>query len=284
MFAHLLTSTPLRTVAALAWAATAGQLFAADPLPPAAPVVKTVTLAELTLGSAIQVAFDADPVLRNVPIVVSVVDRGAVIGGPVASAEVMRRAEAVARAVPGVESVKNTCFVDAAPDPLLRALASQMKPGNRPTGAALPGVVVPPAAPAGFAPNAPLPPSAELVAVEPGKTVVVQHPSTLNAPVNILGAPVLPRASGAPDLPPGGLTAPGALTGTGPKPADVLAAVAAIRAADPRFAKLTAELKPGGAVLVSGSVPRAADVWDFAGAVRKVPGVTRVTLDPNTMR
>ncbi|AWM41565.1 BON domain protein [Gemmata obscuriglobus] len=284
MFAHLLTSKTLRTVAALACAATAGQLLAADPLPPAAPVARPVSLAELTLGTTIQMAFDADPVLRNVPILVSVVDRGAVIGGAVASEEIMRRAEAVARAVPGVESVKNTCFVDVSPDPLLRALASKMKPGNEPTGVALPGVVAPPAAPAGYVPKAPPPSSAELVAVAPGKTVVVQHPSTLNAPVNVLGAPVLPRPSGAPPLPPGGFTAPGALTGIGSKPADVLAAVAAIRAADPRFARLTAEMKPDGAVLVSGSVSHAADVWDFAGAVRKVPGVTRVTLDPNTVK
>lgn len=283
MFSHLPTSKTLRTLAALACTAAAGQLFAADPLPPAAPVAKPVALADVSLARSVLEALDADPVLRDVRILVSVVDRGAVIGGPVISAEIKKRAEEVVRGVPGIESVKNTCFVEADPDPLLRAVAGQMKPGNKPTGAALPGVAVPPAAADGFIPKmAPQPPT-DLVAVAPHKTVVAQHPNVLGAPVNVLGAPVIPRPTGA-TLPPAGTAAPGALTGTAAKPADVLAAVAAIRAADPRFAKLTAEVKPDGGLFLSGSAARAVDAWDFAAAVRKVPGVARIALDPNIVK
>lgn len=285
MISHLLTSKHLRTLTVLAGAATAAHMFAADPLPPAAPVAKAVSLSDVALARSVLAAFDADPVLKDVQILVSVVDRGAVIGGPVASEEIRKRAEAVVRAVPGVESVKNTCFVEAEPDPLLRAVAGQMKPGNRPTSAALPGVTPPPAAADGYIPKVPPQASTELAALPPSKTVVAQHPSVLGAPVNVLGAPVRPHPTGAPALPPGGTPAPGALTGTtAAKPGDVMAAVAAVRAIDPRFARLTVELKPDGGVLVGGTVARAADAWDFAAAVRKVPGVVRVALDPNTVK
>ena len=285
MFSHLLTSKSLRTLTLFAGAAAAGQLLAADPLPPGAPVSRPVAISDVALARSVLAALDADPVLKDVQILVSVVDRGAVIGGPVSTEEIKKRAEAVVRAVPGIESVRNTCFVDADPDPLLRAVASQMKPGNKPTSAALPGLTPPPGAADGFIPKVPPQPPADLVAVNPSKTVVAQHANVLGAPVNVLGAPVMPRPTGAPALPPSGVPAPGALTGTtSAKPADVLAAVAVIRGADPRFAKLAAELKPDGGLFVTGSVVRTADAWDFAAQVRKVPGVIRVAMDPNTVK
>lgn len=285
MFSHLLTSNALRTLAAVACVSASGQLFAADPLPPAAPVSKPVAISDVSLARQVLAALDADPVLKDVQLLVSVVDRGAVIGGPVASEDVKKRAEAIVRAVPGVESVKNTCFVDADPDPLLRAVASQMKPGVKPTGpATLPGVAVPPTAADGFIPKTVPTAPTDLVVVSPNKTVVAQHPNVLGAPVNVLGAPVSPRPTGNPVLPPSGMPAPGALTGTSAKPADVLVAVAAIRAADPRFAKLTAEVKPDGGLFVSGTVAKSGDAWDFATELRKVPGVARVAMDPNTVK
>lgn len=286
MFSHLLTSNALPALTALACLAGSGQLFAADPLPPAAPVSKPVAISDVSLARQVLAALDADPVLKDVQLLVSVVDRGAVIGGPVASEDVKKRAEAVVRAVPGIESVKNTCFVDADPDPLLRAVASQMKPGVKPTGPApLPGVAVPPTAADGFIPKTVPTAPTDLVVVNPNKTVVAQHPNVLGAPVNVLGAPVSPRPTGNPVLPPSGMPAPGALTGTtSAKPADVLAAVAAIRAADPRYAKLTAEMKPDGGLFVTGTVTKAEDAWDFASAMRKVPGVARVAMDPNTVK
>ena len=55
---------------------------------------------------------------------------------------------------------------------------------------------------------------------------------------------------------------------------------AALRKADPRFARLTVELKPDGGLFVSGWSAKPSDVWDFATELRKVPGVVRVTVDP----
>ena len=71
-------------------------MFATEPLPPPAPpvmVAKPVTISDVTLARAVLAAFDADPVLKDANILVSVVDRGAVIGGPVNSEEVKKRAE-----------------------------------------------------------------------------------------------------------------------------------------------------------------------------------------------
>ncbi|MBP3957879.1 BON domain-containing protein [Gemmata sp. G18] len=301
MFSHLPTSKTLRTLAALtcvAGAVGAGALFAADPFPPAAPVLpplppgapvsKPVAISDVALARTALAVFDADPVLKDVNILVSVVDRGAVIGGPVSSEAVKKRAEAVVRAVPGIESVKNTCFIEADPDPLMRAVADRMKPGTKPTGStALPGIVIPPGAAEGYIPPVPPPLPTDLVAAAP-KTVVVQHPTSLGPPVvGLLGAPVAPHSvakvpSTAPTVP---STAPGALTGsTSGMPTDVLAAVAAIRAADARFARLAVELKPDGGLFVTGFAANIVDVRDFATEARKVPGVVRVAVDPSLVK
>ncbi|MFM8274029.1 MAG: BON domain-containing protein [Gemmata sp.] len=288
MVTHLLTSKTLRTFAALACTASTGAVLAADPHLQRAAVVKPAAISDVTLARAVLTAFDADPSLRNVNILVSVVDRGAVIGGPVSSEAIRKRAEEVVRSVRGIESVKNTCFVDADPDPLLRAVAERMKPGaTNPSGAALPGVSIPPGAADGYIPAVPALPPTDLVAAAPGKTVVAQHPNLLGAPVaGVLGAPTVPGAAAkvqpvAPIVP----STPGALTGgAGTRPADVLATVAAIRAADARFAKLGVEARPEGRFLVVGAAAKASDVWAFAAEVRKVPGVARVAVDPSLVK
>jgi hypothetical protein len=305
MLSHLTRFLSLRTLAGaacLGMTAAAGVLVANDPLPHAAPasppvvaaVKKPITISDVTLAREVLAAIDADPVLKDVNLIVSVVDRGAVIGGPVTSDDVRKRVEVVVRSVSGIESVKNTCFVQAEPELLMRAVADRMKPGAKSSDvAALPGVALPPTAPAGFLPPvAPLPPSDLVVAAKPANTVIAQH--AIAPPASVLGAPVAPAGAGivakvaplppiadpvpAPALP----TAPGALTGaTVPaKPADVQATVAALRKADARFAKLTVEVKPDGGLFVSGWSAKAADAWDFATELRKVPGVVRVAVDP----
>ena len=85
----------------------------------------------MALSRAVLAALDADPTLKDVNLIVSVVDRGAVIGGPVATEEIRKHAEKVVRGVAGVESVKNVCFVTAAPEPLLRAAVEGLKPAPK---------------------------------------------------------------------------------------------------------------------------------------------------------
>src|SRR5262245_32998796 len=120
---------------------------AADPVPvsggvtapasPASPATGDVVLARSALA-----ALDADPDLKGVNLVVSVVDRVAVIGGPVATAKQAKRAEEIVRGVPGIADVRNTCFVSAGPDPLLRSIAERVSSlPPRPMMYELPGVL-----------------------------------------------------------------------------------------------------------------------------------------------
>jgi BON domain len=283
MITHLLLSKSLRALAGATCLATMSAMgvgYSADPLPP--PVAKPVAISDVSLARAALAAIDADPVLKDVNLVVSVVDRVAVIGGPVNSPDVAKRAEQVVRSISGIEAVKNVCFVQADPDPLLRAVANRMKPGVKPTASApLPGVAIPPGAPAGYMPPAPSEPPSDLLTLgHTSKTVVVHHPgSALNPAVGVLGAPTAPAAPGtasASPVVPAPASAPGTLTGTGPIPA----AVANVRATDARFARLAVEQKPDGGLMVIGWVAKAEDAWDFAAALRKLPGVTRVAVDP----
>ena len=96
--------------------------------------------------------------------------------------------------------------------------------------------------------------------------------------------PLPPIASPAPT--PALPTAPGALTGTTTtaKPTDLKAAVAAIRKNDARFARLLVELKPDGGLFISGWSAKASDAWDFAAELRRIPGVSRVAVDPQLVK
>lgn len=268
MFAHVISPSLLRSLAAAGCLAVAGAPGrSADPLPPPA---KAVALSDVALARDALMALDADPVLKHVNLIVSVVDRGAVIGGPVANEDIKKRAEAVVRGVPGIASVKNACFVDADADPLLRAVAARLKTPRAPD--AVPPVlplVGAPTAPGGALP--PLPPVAptDLVAVKPGAGTVALRPP-LGPPVGLLGAPtaLAPTKSGP--------TAPGALTGH----ADLLSAVAAVRKSDARFARTTVEPKPNGALYVSGFVADPAHALALAEKLRELPGVKLVVVDP----
>lgn len=275
MFAFLFPPSLLRTLAAAGCLAVAGAPgSSADPLPPPA---QSVALSDVALAREALMALDADPVLKHVNLIVSVVDRGAVIGGPVANEDVKKRAEAVVRGVPGISSVKNACFVEADADPLMRAAAARLKapPATDAVPSVLP-LVGAPTAPGGTLP--PLPPVAptDLVAVRPGSATVAQRPP-LGPPVGLLGAPTA-IASAKPPV--GGPTAPGALTAH----ADLLAAVAAVRKTDTRFARATVEPKPNGALYVSGWVAEPAHALAFAEKLRELPGVKLVVVNPVLMK
>lgn len=269
---HLLIAPALLTFASAALAAP--------------PAMTDVVLARSALA-----AIDTDPALREVNLIVSVVDRVAVIGGPVGSVELGKRAEAVVRAIPGIADVKNRCFVQDKPDPLMKAVADRIATGPRPLVAELPPVVSPlrPAvtseatprrtdtAFAALTPPAPVLPVA--APVVPAETVVVaSRPPVLSAaPTDggFLGAPgssrpgVLTTGSSTP------LAAPAATFPA--RPTDVLASANAIRKADARYAALTTELKDG-TVVIGGRAARLSDAWDFAQALRRVPGVARVAV------
>ena len=260
----------LRTLAAAAaLAAFSGPAAAADP-----PAAEKAAVSDVVLARSALAALDAEPELKGVNLVVSVVDRVAVIGGPVATAKQSRRAEEVVRGVRGVADVRNTCFVALGPDPLLRSVVERMGTTlpPRPTMYELPGVLSNHLTPAAPEPAAPNPGANQIAAAGPSKTVVVRKPA---GEPGILGAPVGPAGVGSPALPsPAVNTAPAVLTGTA---GGVLLAADAVRKTEPRFAALTLEWR-GAILVIGGSAPQASDAWDLAKKLEAVPGVNRIAV------
>ena len=240
---------------------------AADTAAIRAPAISDVVLARSALA-----ALDADPVLHDANLIVSVVDRAAVVGGPVAALDFGKRAEAIVRRVPGIVEVKNRCFVQDVPDPLLRAMSERLPATRRMPANDLPGVVAAPKT--GLVEEfAPALGENRLAAVEPTEQSVVAR-----RPMNP-GASVLLPPVGLPSVQPGVR-----LTVSPPSPAvltssasTALAAAEAARKADPRFAGLTVSFA-NGTLVVAGTAARAADAWELAQELRRIPGVPRVAL------
>jgi hypothetical protein len=92
--------------------------------------------------------------------------------------------------------------------------------------------------------------------------------SVLLPPVAAVAPPALP--------PPTRPAAPTTVVAARP-PADVLTAATAVKSTSKKFATLTVELRDG-TLVIGGSAARAADAWEFAQALRRVPGVARVAV------
>lgn len=249
-----------------------GMAPAAEPTPPAsaAPSLPDVVLARSALT-----ALDAEAELKGVNLVVSVVNGVAVIGGPVPSAAIAKRAEQIVRKVEGMKEVRNTCFVSSGPDPLLKAIAE--KTGSlppRPIMGELPAILGNPSTP----PMSPFPQGGKVVIGNADSTVVARKPAlSSSGAAGLLGAPVGPAEpnTSSPVIPPASAAAPGQLTGS--TAGGVLAAANEMKRTEARFANLTIELRDG-TLVVGGSAPLASDGWDFAKKIQHVPGVSRVVV------
>ena len=277
--------SPLRILRNLAAAVAYGfmTLSAAPAADASATAVSDVVLARAALA-----ALDADSQLKDVNLLVSVVNRVAVIGGPVASAETGKRAAAIIRRVEGIADVKNHCFVQPGLDPLLLALASHSPSSPRRVAATeLPGIVASPKT--GVVEEVlPSPGENSFAAVAPAeKTVVARRPaspgeSVLLPPVGASGTIPLGVAPIAPPAPSAILTSvpPAASAGRG---ADALGAAEMLRKSEQRFAGLTLTLREG-TIVIAGKAVRAADTWDLAQELRRIPGVSRVAVGALEMR
>lgn len=228
-------------------------------LGPRSAATEPPPLSDVILARNVLAALDADAQLKGVNLVVSVVDRVAVIGGPVGNADLGRKAEKLVRGVGGIADVKNRCYVEAEPDPFLKAVAERLGSAPRPPTADLPALVPPlrTGTPAAVVP----PPKAD------EEVVVARKPAA--GPSGILGSPTGPAKTES-------LKPAAVLTGL-PKGGDMLASAESIRKADWRFASLALEQR-GGVLVIGGTAPRATDAWDFAESLRQVPGVTRVVV------
>jgi hypothetical protein len=257
-------------ILALALAATTiASTRAADPAPGQLP------MSDVVLARAALAALDAEPELKSVNLIVSVVDRVAVIGGPVESPRVSQRAEEIVRGVSGITEVRNSFFVALGPDPLLRTVAGNLGSSlpPRPTMYHLPGVLtnhITPSTPAADAADEQ--PGMAVAVANVRDTVVVRKPAgepgILGAPVPSLGAT---GGSSAPVTPHGST---GVLTGNASR---VLLAANDLKKSDPRFANLTLQLRDG-TLVIGGNAPRTSDAWDFAEKARSISGVSRIAV------
>ncbi|MFO0822793.1 MAG: BON domain-containing protein [Gemmataceae bacterium] len=232
-----------------------------------------VELSDVMLARTALTALDNDAEVRGANIVLSIVDRVAVLGGPVNGLRQSKRIEEIVRGIPGIADVRNNCFVSQGPDPLLSSVGERMASSlpPRPTLFELPGVLTGTMAPS--FPKAGNDPGNNVASATPAGTVVVQRPpmetSVLGTPVSpATPAPITVKPSPQPVASPGTLTA---------NRADVLAMAAVVRKTEARFANLTVEIRDG-VLVISGSAPRPADAWDFAEKLRVLPGVARVAI------
>jgi hypothetical protein len=256
----------------------------ADPAPAGStPVAARIPSAppDVVLARSAMAALDADPRLRDVTLIVSVVDRVAVIGGPIPTSDHGRWAEERVRGVSGIADVKNRCFVQGRPDPLVRAVADRLAANPRPITPELPPVVpgLKPV-PIDVASGPPTNPALAVADPPAGSPSTSLRPAAesggfLLPPVNTTGtAPV----SGVPPPVPGTLTAAPSVPAVDPtRPESVLNAAEYVRRTDPRFAGLTVRLE-NGTLVIAGRAPRASDAWDLSEALRRVPGIQRVVV------
>jgi len=279
---------PLRAITlAGGWGLT-GLAYPAEPAqsPPPVETAATVTDAraapahpDVLLARAALLALDSEPELRGVNLIVSVVDRVALIGGAVGNSRQSLRAEQVVRAVPGILDVRNTCFVSVGPDPLLKAVTERVgpEPPPRPVMPHLPGVLTHiPQPPAPRAARSSAPQAESSTVGKPAEVVVVRRPPVTGE--GFLGAPV--GAARGPDrsvFDPGEVTPADKIRPSRLPDAELMATVRRTKDREVRFANLTVEFQDG-VLWIEGTAPLAADAWDLAQRLQAIPGVNRVVV------
>jgi osmotically-inducible protein OsmY len=226
---------------------------------------------DIALTQRVEAAIGADAMLHSARLVISVVDGVAVVGGPVDSVQAQQRLTQIVRQVPGLRDAKISTWTSrperraawsSAPYPTpslsVPQLASAVIPNPDPrTG----GRIV--------SQRFTLPP----LLLEP---VVRQQPATTPLTTPSAYSPLPPPAPPAPNGPPQFPTIPPPAVPVVPRQ-DVAAAVETVRSASNRFGTLQADVRSG-VVTITGTAPDAADAWELANQLRKVPGVDRVIV------
>lgn len=250
--------------------------------PPAAPPPSPIQAADSDAILAVKVtaALAADPALAGLSLTVDVMNRVAIVGGPVPDLDTLPRIRAALAKVSGLAMAKVSGWVAAPADPLARRVGEILRqpltdPSVAPAAHHVPAPT-PPAPLSGGLPPLVLAPSPDRGPPDPGRVPPLTRRPDARSPATVTALkPRTPAASTAPGPVDGWLLAP--VPSAPSSAAPVAVSVSAARAADPRYAGLTADIKDG-VVTVAGRVPRHADVWDFVAVVRKLPGVARVAV------
>ncbi len=209
--------------------------------------------ADVALEQRLAAALAADPRLGG--LTVSVVDRVAVVGGPVADPAAKRSAETAVYGVDGLAAVRLNVWVPLGADPYAERVQQQIHPPR-------PRPMLPKLEPTGDLPPLALP----LLRADPPESLPMPEPVTAErqsayrrgwlAPPVVAGGSTIPPA-GVPAVPP--------------------ARFAKLTSNDPRFRPLTVEVSAAGVAVISGTGDPAAG-WELAEVLRHQPGVTRVVV------
>jgi hypothetical protein len=269
--------SPARLLCAAGIAFSAGPAFAADPPRPVAPapVASAPVESDALLALKTKAVIASDRQLVGLNLLVSVVDRAAVVGGPVPDAALAKRVDEVVRRVPGLISVTVSCWVPTPEDPFAKLVGDKVA-----APPAAPVVTVPSLA-VNLPPDRPVPPATVTAKGPDGApgTVTVQKVASpgsarfLMDPVGSGGVPV--RSTSQPSAAPDAMIPPPAVP-TAPDPT-LAERIAEVRGRDARFTGFTVSLK-GGTAVVSGTAAKPDDAWAYAAALGTVPGIERVVV------
>lgn len=212
----------------------------------------------LTLES--RQSLNADAKLAALNLGVAVKSGIATLFGPVPSEELARRAEARVRVVTGLRNVRNELHIAPPLDPDLRELARALEKSE-----------------------ARRPATPELILTLDPTGLAMRPPIAHHAPTPVSSLFSLAKSDPAPTM-----ISPAAPAGHGPIPPsfpaehgegkDPTAEIGRLRQSDNRYRGLSAKWLQG-VVSISGTVRQWTDLWDFAGAVSKLPGVERVRIE-----
>ncbi len=278
----------------------AGIGFAALPVSAAdaPPAIVASAEPDALLALKAKAAIAADRELCGLNLLVSVVDRSALVGGPVPDIAMESKIDAVVRRVPGLMSVTVKCYVPATEDPFAKLVGDRVSaPPAAAPGSTLPPLIVaiPPERPT---PSTSPSPVVAKPAEAPGNGKITVQKVTPPATAGFLLDPVatggvavrstgLPTPGTAMSLPSAASTGEGTIpppaVPTVPEGMTLAERIAEVRGRDARFTGFTVKLSNGTAV-VMGTASRAEDAWDYASALGSVPGITRVVVGQVTER
>ena len=277
-------------------AAVVAVLFGLAPLSAGPAFVDYTGESDELLAYKAKSAIATDRSLAGINLSVSVVDRVAVVGGPVPDQATADRVEAVLRIVPGLARVTVRCWV-APPDDPFGDRVSELVADPNSVASVVPPLVYPSrpgdlrADPTALAWN----PGA--TTTWPDRNAVVVRRQSRPAFEGFLLDPVVagsprPRSATIPELPmpgradgvtpyptipPQGVPTTPNTTGPSSTQPSMAEEVGRIRDSDPRFGWLTIRLD-GGTATVSGRAVHKSDAWDYAAKLRGVTGIDRVVV------
>ena len=212
-----------------------------------------------------------DPMLKQLNLMVSVVDRVAVVGGPVPSDAHLKRVESILNDVDGLSARRVTCWVMPSKyDPLADRLAQELRDSTRPSV-----IRTPPRPPVLSLPNSyePRPDRRQTGNVTVNRVEPEQSVSDFLLSPTLLSEPqaISPKPSSPVTIPPTNVpTQPS-------EPSTLAQRITAVQRGDKRFAQFQVTLRSD-YLLIAGFAERDSDSWAFARALRELPGIERIVV------